>query len=334
VSLFSEKIDLDVTLRFVEEKLHLGIWSHDVLTGCTELSPGAYELLGLRPDSQLNSWTEICDRIHPEDCRPAWQVFETLRGGLPVSEEVRVVKLDGRQRWILSQVEMVFDERSEPVKIQGVVMDITSHRETLQHFKSDAQRYEALMRVVDGVVLIARVDDRVSGVLNWKTSRPIGHGFGSAEEWFAMLHKDDKNVVEKKWIDSIKAGLSYDLEYRVSRSDGSYGWFRSRAAPIRNPYGAPQEWVGFVQEQFVASGTSAGELTGAQIRAARGILNWSVQELAEHTGVSRAVIRRLEEYAGTPPMADELLATIQRVLTNSGIEFVFSASGKPGVRPR
>ncbi|QOZ11900.1 hypothetical protein XH96_34025 [Bradyrhizobium sp. CCBAU 51765] len=40
------------------------------------------------------------------------------------------------------------------------------------------------------------------------------------------------------------------------------------------------------------------------------MLNWSVKEFADRSGLSCAVIRRLEEYNDTPPASDELLQTL------------------------
>ncbi|MEY9299761.1 transcriptional regulator with XRE-family HTH domain [Bradyrhizobium elkanii] len=79
---------------------------------------------------------------------------------------------------------------------------------------------------------------------------------------------------------------------------------------------------------------AASKLTGAQIRAARGVLNWSVKDLAGRTGISSAIIRRLEEYNDTPPTPDETMETHRNTFSDAGIEFLFSPVGKPGVRPR
>jgi hypothetical protein len=64
------------------------------------------------------------------------------------------------------------------------------------------------------------------------------------------------------------------------------------------------------------------------------MLNWSVKQLAERSGLSCAVIRRLEEYNDTPPASDDLLQTLWTTFAGAGIEFTFPLVGKPGVRPQ
>ncbi len=71
-------------------------------------------------------------------------------------------------------------------------------------------------------------------------------------------------------------------------------------------------------------------MTPPQIRAARGLLNWTVQELAEKAGVDRTTIFSIEAgiYAGDV----ETLTAIRRVLEDAGVEFT---NGRwPGVRFR
>lgn len=67
-------------------------------------------------------------------------------------------------------------------------------------------------------------------------------------------------------------------------------------------------------------------ITTAQIRGARGILNWSQGDLAERTGISATSIGSIENNQ-TTPRANTLL-NIQRAFEDAGIEFI----GTDGVR--
>src|SRR5690606_261288 len=58
----------------------------------------------------------------------------------------------------------------------------------------------------------------------------------------------------------------------------------------------------------------AAMITGAQIRAARALLGWTSQQLAEASGVSYASISRAEQNDGVPGMRATSLAAIQGAL--------------------
>ena len=74
------------------------------------------------------------------------------------------------------------------------------------------------------------------------------------------------------------------------------------------------------------------EITGTQLRAARGALNWSVKQLSDWTGVGTATIVRYEEVEGVPKSRKGNLELIIRALTKAGIEFIGTPDDRPGIR--
>ena len=73
-------------------------------------------------------------------------------------------------------------------------------------------------------------------------------------------------------------------------------------------------------------------ITSAQIRAARGILNWSRKDLAEHSGVSFASMMRLESFEGVPASNFKTLESVKQAFEKAGIEFIGSPEDGAGVR--
>lgn len=74
-------------------------------------------------------------------------------------------------------------------------------------------------------------------------------------------------------------------------------------------------------------------LTGAQIRGARGMLNWSAPDLAARSGVSVPTIRRLEKESGSTANAYErTLLDLKRAFEEAGVEFIGSPQSGAGVR--
>ena len=73
-------------------------------------------------------------------------------------------------------------------------------------------------------------------------------------------------------------------------------------------------------------------IIGAQIRAARALLNWSADELAKKAKLGVATVRRGEAAEGEPTMTSANLAAILRTLESAGVEF--TNGGRPGVRLR
>ena len=71
-------------------------------------------------------------------------------------------------------------------------------------------------------------------------------------------------------------------------------------------------------------------ITPRQIRAARALLNWSQQELADKAIVSLIALARLERGAVDPRMST--LTAVEKALIRAGVEFISAADKGEGVR--
>jgi transcriptional regulator with XRE-family HTH domain len=75
-------------------------------------------------------------------------------------------------------------------------------------------------------------------------------------------------------------------------------------------------------------------LTSAQIRAARGLLRWSAEDLARESSLGLATIRRAESAEGETSMTAANVLAVRRALESAGVEFIEENGGGPGVRLR
>ena len=73
-------------------------------------------------------------------------------------------------------------------------------------------------------------------------------------------------------------------------------------------------------------------LTVSQIRAARAMLRWTAQDLADAAGVGITTIRRLDVMDGVPIVTIKTLLALKAALESAGVEFVGTPDDRPGVR--
>ena len=71
-------------------------------------------------------------------------------------------------------------------------------------------------------------------------------------------------------------------------------------------------------------------ITPRQIRAARALLSWSQQQLADKAIVSLNAVTRLEN--GKVDSRSSTIAAIERTLTKAGVEFLSAGERGEGVR--
>ena len=297
-------------------------------------SRGFYRLLGLDPHSVAPSYAEIERRIHPEDRGPQRDPHESVFERFLLDGEFRIIRSNQALRWIRVQSETFLNAAGKPECVLGIAIDVTEQRRSPQPLRIEAGRYAALTQVAGGLLWVGSRDGQITALLNAENKPDAQRFFGKG--WVDLLPEEEREAALQSWTAAAEAGQPYDVEHRLRQSDGSYHWYHCRAVPVTNADGSIREWLGIStdvhQERFSTHATTL-RLTGAQLRAARGMLNWSVKQLAARTGMSAAVIRRLEEQNGLLRLPDETLTTLRDALSSAGIEFTFGA-GKPGVRPR
>ena len=328
----------DETIRMIERQLGWGCWTWDLRSNEMEWSRGYYDLLGLEPGTVTPSFATIQHVTHPEDRPRQAEIEHIIREASSIRRQFRVIQPGGRIIWILCQIMVLVTPKGESDKALGVCADVTALEDELKPLRTADERYRTLITRAKGAIFwAARADGQVYEIPSWKNMRTEPTDSALQWRWIEFLHPDDRERTVVEWREAVARRQVFETEYRFRQVDGSFKWRRVQAMPILDGEANVKEWLGVnidIERSEDLRGARASRLTGAQIRAARGLLRWSVMDLAKNSGVSRAIIRRLEEVDG-PPAADEpALQMIETSLVDAGLEFVFPRSGKPGVRPR
>jgi two-component system, cell cycle sensor histidine kinase and response regulator CckA len=131
---------------------HIGSWISELSpAGRLVWSAETCRIFGLHEhefDGRLETFLEM---VHPEDratVRAARQA--ALAGEKPYDLEHRIVRRDRITRWVHEKAEVELDAAGQPIRVVGVVQDITAHRqleEQLRHL----QRMESVGQLAAGV---------------------------------------------------------------------------------------------------------------------------------------------------------------------------------------
>ncbi|MDG5787926.1 diguanylate cyclase [Evansella sp. AB-P1] len=104
------------------------IWSHDLKKDTIIISTGVeliYGYTGKEFAEDPSLWNKV---VHPEDTKIAKKMNEDALSGLPTNTIFRIVRPDGKVRWIQDKATPIFDKNNNLVKINGVVLDITERK--------------------------------------------------------------------------------------------------------------------------------------------------------------------------------------------------------------
>jgi predicted signal transduction protein with EAL and GGDEF domain len=63
-----------------------------------------------------------------------------------------------------------------------------------------------------------------------------------------VIHPEEMEFTISRWSHAVATGSKLDMDYRLRTADGTYRWFRSRAAPRRAEDGTIVRWYGAVED--------------------------------------------------------------------------------------
>jgi len=325
-----EEFDTYETLLFVEERAGLGLFLWDLETDEVQWSDGMFALFGMKPGAKPSS-ALFLSMTHPDDrISSGWLRHEAKEGRL-LDRDYRIVLRDGRVRHLAQRARLV-GEATGSKKVWGVSIDVTPLHEERSRAEVQQRRFRALVQALSGMVWLARLEGTSVEAFSLSSSEDPA---GTNGNWFDRLYPDDEAMLLSVWEKAAQQHAPFAINHRFRLADNQMRWHQSRAAPQLDEHGALIAWIGVSLDihDLIAGQSDQTSITGAQIRGARGILNWSVRDLALAAGVSVAVLRRLEGFdgpaRGDPPAAK----AIRRALEAAGVEFFTTTLGKPGVRP-
>jgi DNA-binding XRE family transcriptional regulator len=250
-----------------------------------------------------------------------------------------VIRPNGRIRWISNRIGLLLDRDRQPVHSVCIAFDITKRHEELQSLSTATAHYQAMVEVIPGAVWIVDKNANISRTLKIGGSRDVRLAGRQPIQWFDLVHADDMAEVRRLWDQAVLARIEQTIEHRISLDGERYGWARTTLVPVAPQVGRPPEWICAsididLEKRYVPSSNKPKRLTGAQIRAARGMLTLSVRDLAQTAGVSPTTIRRYEEADGPIAVTEDALVAIEKSFVEAGVEFLFPDLGKPGLRPK
>jgi PAS domain S-box-containing protein len=216
-----------------------------------------------------------------------------LAAGEPVMLKDQHVTVAGQERyWDFSW----FPSRGTDGDWAGVVLiavDITDSNNARQALQRSEERYRSLVQAGAQVVWVTTPAGKIAedspewrGVTGQTVAEYLGGG------WLDAIHPEDRERVERDWLECVDTGKIFDSSYRVRTKSGSYRHYDVRAVPIERD-GKIIEWVGAntdvtgQREAEEMRGRLTEQLSAAALRTVR--LQQATSRLAEAITVEQVV---------------------------------------------
>lgn len=231
----------------------VGIWDWDIVNDCVTCDTRFARMFGVDPERAETGVpiAEFVAGVHPEDRAAVTErIGETLRAGGRFRAEYRLLDREGRgERWVLALGRAVAGPQGGPVRLPGVVVDISDRKASEARLAESEAKFRAIADTLPQMVW-STLPDGFHDYYNarWYEYTGVPEGSTDGEAWNGMFHPEDQQRAWERWRHSLATGEPYEVEYRLRHHSGEYRWTLGRALPIRDAQGRITRWFGTCTE--------------------------------------------------------------------------------------
>lgn len=234
ITLLAENED---RLRIAVDSAELGTWDMHLNPTSIFYSPRLAKIFGYNEDKILTG-EEFRKHIHPDDLQRVIDAHLRALTDRELEYEARIVWNDGSVHWIMCSGKTLYNEKLEPVRMLGIVMDITDRKNmevklekkveerTEELKRSEERHYKMVEEIQDYAILLLNKEGIIQ---NWNKGAEKIKGYKEDEivgKSFINFYteEDRENLVPHKLIEeAAKNGKASAEGWRV-RKDGSLFW--------------------------------------------------------------------------------------------------------------
>ena len=214
------------------------------------VSPQLRTILGYDPAT----WTpgDRTDALHPDDRDLVLEGFTRAdETGEAFSREYRILAADGRTVWVRDEAVLVRDDEGMPAMWQGVLFDVTEHKDAEARLRHAEARYRSVVENSPAALYVEDLDPDSFGTvfaspqIERITGYPPQAWIDDRDLWLKVIHAEDLEAVMAAEERCVADGAPFDMDVRMVCPDGTVVWVHDRAVLIEDERGEPLFWQGF-----------------------------------------------------------------------------------------
>jgi len=140
---------------------HIGNGDWNLVTGEIYWSDELYRIFGLDPQESDLIYGKLLNYVHPDDRKYVNKAFQRGLKGAHINIDYRIILANGEERTVHTQTEAIFDEKNTPIRLKGIVQDITERKkaeEALANIET-ARKKEIHHRIKNNLQVISSLLD-------------------------------------------------------------------------------------------------------------------------------------------------------------------------------
>lgn len=230
---------------------NIGTWDWDIKTGDIYLSERVGPLFGCKEPLDRTTFDSFLSTVHTEELDYVVESIDAcIENGEKYDIEHRVVWPDGSIRWVHESGNVIRDNSGKPIRMLGVVQDITE-RKTAEQKLVERER---LLREAQSIAGIGNWKlDLFSGKLVWSDQLYKIFGYEirdfepNMQKFYDSVVPEDRQKVKDAISQAKRKGFS-DIVYRIVRPDGSKRYVHELGRADKDHHGNALYLSGTIQD--------------------------------------------------------------------------------------
>ena len=209
-------------LQRAQRVAKIGIWENNLTTGELQWTEQMYKILGFNPDESINLADVIS--IFPQEELKRFQlaVDAAIKENVPYSLDYRIIRPDGKIRYIHDEGQIIRDDYGEAKTMFGTTQDITDRKIVEKSLKESESKYRNLVEASPGIIweinkegIFSYISPRILPILGYKPQELIGRSM------FSIIAPEAVESTKKSFMSHIERSDKFiTIEVPALRKDG------------------------------------------------------------------------------------------------------------------
>lgn len=311
----------------LEASAGIGSWRYHFKSKHLVWSRGVYDLLGL-PETVKPSYDLFAKFTHPDDRLPVDNLDSYLNEVRTIDREFRLIDTRGMTRWVSHKAEVLVDDHGQRILACGILIDISARLNALNERDATERRLRALSQSIAKITWTADANGNMPASQGWMDLTGQGPKDCSGLGWLDAICETDREAIKRAWLEARETKTQFRAKYCLKTRDGKLRRFLAQCVPMFDDKGDVRNWLGALIDiddlerpnAHSAPPAKLNGLRGRDLTGARALVGWSLQDLANNSGLSFSTVRRIEELSDVASRKDVALKIVS-ILQHAGVEF-------------
>ncbi|GAB6052238.1 hypothetical protein JCM17960_10580 [Magnetospira thiophila] len=240
--------NMQARLEKAQSLAGIGSWDWNGESNQLRLSPQAQQILGISPNYNGEGFTallEMTKQTCRADLEAALRACRDNRAAMVLEHEI--LRPDGATRIVRHLAERTVDSVGGPLRLEGVMQDITEARQAESDLRASEARFRSLVETTRAVPWQVDVKSGKFIYVGTQIESLFGYPLESwvdIPSWAERIHPEDRTSALYHCISEAQRSRDHETEYRLRHKDGRWIWVREVTSVITSGSGQ-KEMIGY-----------------------------------------------------------------------------------------